>query len=268
MLQFTIKYSEMKNHKKPGGLKIRMDFPMSKLAKSIIIMFIYSWFMFAATPLYAQTNQQDDNNRIPIPTGTALVLQPGIGLRYSVNKKIRLYQDFRQYFNQSNPANNFEELSFGARYNLGKINKLYFSSTAGYLISLDSSYKVKAYRPKLYLTVDYRKNNFTFQVRNRLEYSIITGNNSGASLRYRPRILLKKRYRVDNFSFTPYIYNEFFLGQNGFSQNRTKVAIFMKYHNWGLTVGNLFKVKPGSGLVENRASLDLSYSIPTIHKKK
>lgn len=256
----------MKSYKKLVGLRTRMDFHLCKPTKSVIIMFIYFWLMFAVTPLYAQTDQQD-NNGTPIPTGTALVLQPGIGLRYSVNKKIRLYQDFRPYFNQSNPSKNFEELSFGARYNLGKINRLYFSTTAGYLITLDSSYKVKAYRPKLYVTVDYRKNNFTFQVRNRVEYNIVTGDNAGASLRYRPRILLKKRFRLNHFSLTPYVYNEFFFGQNGLSQNRTKVAIFMKYHDWGLTVGNLFKVVTGYGLIENRVSLDLSYSIPTIHKK-
>ncbi len=254
----------MKNYKKPDWLKNRMDFTVNKSAKSIIILFICFWFVFAATPLYAQDN--DDSTSIP--TSTALVLQPGIGLRYSVNKKIRLYQDFRQYFNQSNPAKNFEELSFGARYKLGKINDFYFSTTAGYLISFDNSYKVSAYRPKLYFTVDYRKNNFTFQVRNRIEYSIITGNNAGTSLRYRPRILIERKFRLKSFSFTPYIYNEFFLGENGFSQNRTKIAIFMKYNNWGLSVGNLFKIKPGNGLVENRVSFDLSYSIPTIHKKK
>lgn len=266
MLQIVIKYSDMKNYKKLGSLKTQMDFHECKPIKSIIMMVVSFWLMFAVTPLYAQTDQQDDNST-PIPTGRALVLQPGIGLRYSVNKKIRLYQDFRSYFNQSNPSKNFEELSFGARYYHGKINKLYFSSTAGYLMSLDSSYRVKAYRPKLYFTVDYRQNNFTFQVRNRLEYNIVTGNNSGSSLRYRPRILLKERFRLNHFSVTPYIYNEFFFGQNGFSQNRTKVAIFMKYHDWGLTVGNLFKVVPGYGLTENRVSLDLSYSIPTIHKK-
>lgn len=250
--------------KEIGGLKIGTGFTLSKLIKSIIILFICFYFMFAATSLYAQNN----NDSTLIPTSTALVLQPGIGLRYSVNKKIRLYQDFRQYFNQSTPTKNFEELSFGARYNLGKINKLHFSITAGYLISFDNSYKVSAYRPKLYFTVDYRKNNFTFQVTNRIEYSIITGINAGTSLRYRPRILIERKFSLKSFSFTPYIYNEFFLGENGFSQNRTKIAVFIKYHNLGLSVGNLFKIKPGVGLVENRVSFDLSYSIPTIHKKK
>jgi len=237
-----------------------------KRQKTPAILIICFLLMLPVTSAFAQDNI--DNGTAVVPTGTALVLQPGIGLRYNVNKKIRLYQDFRTYFNQSAPARNFEELSFGARYNLGSINKFYFSTALGYLFTFDNNYKISAYRPKVYFTTSYHVNKMRFEIRNRLEYRIVTGDSSGGSLRYRPRFLVGATYKLNQFRLSPYIYNESFFGQNGFSQNRTKLALSVRYHDFIFTPGNIFKIKQGTGLVENRVSLDISYTIPTFTKKK
>ncbi|MBU1063382.1 DUF2490 domain-containing protein [bacterium] len=246
--------------------QMKTDFTGPLIALSLSICF---WILVLSSPAFSQNDGQDNNTGTPsVTSGTALILQPGVGLRYNLNKKIGLYQDFRTYFNKSNPVKNFEELSFGARYNLGKIKKFHFSTTIGYLLSLDNNYKIHEYRPKIYFTTGYHLKKVGFEFRNRFEYRIKTGENSGSSLRYRPRFKVGLRYNFHQFQLSPYIYNELFFGENGFSQHRIKLALSVKYHDFRFTAGNLFKIKPGQGLVENRVSLDVSYTIPSSKKNK
>jgi len=221
-----------------------------------------------SVPVFSQSDDQDNDTGTPSRTSTtALILQPGVGLRYNVNKKIRLYQDFRAYYNDSNPAKNFEELSFSTWYRLGRISKFHFSTSLGYLLSLDNNYKIREYRPKIYFTTSFHLKKVRFEFRNRLEYRIKTGQNSGSSLRYRPRIKIGLQYKFRQFRLSPYVYNESFFGENGFSQNRTKLALSVKYHDFRFTAGNLFKIKPNNGWVEDRVSFDVSYTIPSPRKK-
>lgn len=260
-------YNKMKL--KPKKYLIEVSEKKNLLNKTYLILVVCLLVLIEIKPAFSQDNQDNDNGTsTPTSTTTALVVQPGIGLRYMINKKWRLYQDFRTYLNQDNPAKNFEELSFGLRYYMGKVNNFYFSTTAGYLFSIDNNYKIKAYRPKIYFNTTYHLNNIRFEFRNRLEYSIVTGNNSGASLRYRPRFRIGSTFKLKEFRLSPYVYNEFFFGQNGFSQNRTKLALSVRYHNFRFTAGNLVKIKPGNGWTENRVSFDFSYTIPTIKKKE
>jgi len=231
---------------------------------AFILLIICFLLILLGSPAYAQ----DMDNSVPVQKGKTLVLQPGIGLRYSINNKFKLYQDFRTYFYKNAPSGNFEELSFSASYNLGRINNFYFTTNLGYLLTLDNNYKISAYRPKVYFTTSYHLNNIRLEFRNRLEYSMVRGDSGGGSFRYRPRFLIKAAFKLNKFRLSPYVYNESFLGQNGFSQNRTKLALSVRYHDFILTPGYILKIKPGSSLVENRLSLDLSYKIPSFTKKK
>jgi hypothetical protein len=235
--------------------------------RQIAIIILIICFLFIL-PFYPASAQDNIDNSIPAPYGKTLVLQPGIGLRYSVNNKIKLYQDFRTYFYQNTFSGNFEELSFSASYNLGRINNFYFTTNLGYLLTLDNNYKIRAYRPKVYFTTSYHLNKIRLEFRNRLEYIIATGDNRGGSFRYRPRFLVQTTFKLNQLRLSPYVYNESFLGQNGFSQNRTKLALSVRYHDFVLNPGYTLKIKPGTKLVENRVSLDLSYNIPTFTKKK
>jgi len=252
--------------KKNQGIWINK--PVNDYARRLlafIILIICFLLILLVSPASAQDNI---DNSVPVTKGKTLVLQPGIGLRYSINNKIKLYQDLRTYFYQNAPSRNFEELSFSASYNLGRINNFYFTTNLGYLLTLDNKYKISAYRPKVYFTTSYHLNNLRLEFRNRLEYSVVTGDSGSGSFRYRPRFLIHATFKINQFQLSPYVYNESFLGQNGFSQNRTKLALSVRYHDFILTPGYILKIKPGSSLVENRLSLDLSYNIPAFTKKK
>lgn len=204
-------------------------------------------------------DSDDDGQGSPTSSTPILIVQPGVGLRLQVNSAIKLYQDFRSYHN-SDGSLNFGELSFGVRHNLGDLKKVKIDVTGGILVSLDSSLKIKEYRPKFYLNAKWKLKRFRGEFRNRFEYRIKVGDNSGTSLRYRPRIKLGLNRKYTGFHLTPYVYSEFFIGENGFSQTRIKLALSGKVGGYAITLGNLFKIKNGNGFTEDRISLDVSYT--------
>ncbi|TSA33855.1 MAG: hypothetical protein D4R64_13410 [Porphyromonadaceae bacterium] len=239
---------------------------ISECKALVFILLIYFFIFIQVNHAFSQNSQADSSTVIPASTGPLMVLQPGLGIRYKINKKIRLYQYFRSYNYLNDKTRNFEEISFGATYNIGKINRFYFTSTLGYLLTLGNIYNIHEFRPKFYFTTSYHLNHARLEFQNRLEYRLKIGGNSGASLRYRPRFLVGLQYNLGKFQLSPYIYDELFIGENGFSEHRTKLALSVRYENLSFTAGNLFKIKRTKGFVENRTSLDISYTIPTRKK--
>ena len=197
-----------------------------------------------------------------------ITAQPGLGLRINYNNKFQLSQDSRLYYNTTDGALSFEEFSVSAKYYIGKKNNFNFTTTLSYLHTLNENIKTIQYRPKYYFTAVYRKDRLRIGIRNRFEYIIKTGDNSGSTFRYRPRFKLGLIYKFQHFRIYPYVYNELFFGDNGFDQYRIKLALAARYNNFQITIGNLFKVKTNNGLVEDRISLDISYRIKVKNDRK
>lgn len=231
------------------------------LSIGIVIMMI-----FAGNPVFSQNDDNDDGDSGNTDNGGApssrlVMAVPGLGLRVNYKNKFQLYQDSRAYINTADGIAKYEELSVGAKFYLGKIDNFHFTTTASYLHTLDGNFQTTQYRPKAYFTTNYHKNNLRVEFRNRFEYIIKTGQNSGTTFRYRPRIKLGLILRKGNFRFYPYIYDELIRGQNGFDQNRVKLAISTRYKNINLSIGDLVKIKQNGGYTENRITVDLSYQI-------
>ena len=239
--------------------------------KNSLISMLFLFFLLLilqVQTVFSQNGQQNNgNDSTALATTPAMVLQAGISFGYSFNKKLRMFQSFRTYNYLSDNTRNFEEISFGTAYYMGKINKFYFTSTLGYLINFDNLYKIHEFRPKYYLTTSYTINKIRLELRNRIEYRIILGDNSGKSIRYRPRFKVGTNFKINKFKFYPYIYDELFIGENGFNQHRAKLALAVNYNNFRIEVGNLIKIKKTKGITENWSSLNLSYTIPTFKRK-
>jgi len=245
--------------------RIRKHRKNNLISKSFLFFLL---LILQAHIVFSQSGQQNNgNDSTALATTPAMVFQSGIGLSYRFNTKFRIYQSFRSYNYLSDHTRNFEEISFGTSYYMGKINKFYFTSTLGYLINLDNLYKIHELRPKYYLTTSYTINKIRLELQNRIEYRIILGDNSGKSIRYRPRFKVGTNFTINQFKFYPYIYDELFIGENGFDQHRAKIALAVNYHNFRMEVGNLFKIKTIGGFVDNWSSLNLSYTIPTFKRK-
>jgi hypothetical protein len=214
------------------------------------------------TPVYSQNDDQGNGSGVPASRTTPLIIaQPGIGISVNFYNKFRFSQDDRMYFNTADGSLEYEEVSLSAIYYIGKIDRFNFTTTISYLHTLNNNFQTSQYRPKYYFTVIYHKNKIKLGLRNRFEYIIKTGGNSNRSFRYRPRLKFGVLIKYNKIRLYPYIYNEFFIGENGFNQDRVKLALSARYKNFQFNVGNLFKFKTTSGFVEDRISFEIRYRI-------